>query len=52
MATQVSQLTTYEREWFDYFMQSYSKDQMVIKYIAKLKEIAKLEGWNESVLYD
>lgn len=52
MATQVSHLTANEREWYDYFMESYSKDQMVLKYIGKLKEIAKLEGWNGSVLYD
>ena len=52
MATQVSQLTDNEREWFDYFMASYSKDQIVVMYIYKIREIVKLEGEYNGVLYD
>ena len=52
MTTRVIDLTENEREWYDYFMQSYSKDQIVVKYILKLKLIARLEGHYDGVLYD
>ena len=52
MATQYSQLTENEREWFDYFMESYSKDQMIIKYIQKIKELNIAQGGRDGILYD
>ena len=52
MATQYSQLTENEREWFEYFMESYSKDQMIIKYIQKIKELNIAQGGRDGILYD
>ena len=47
-----TQLNDNEREWFAYFMESYTKEQMIIKYIAKVKELNVAEGGRDGVLCD
>ena len=52
MASSVHQLSDNEREWFDYFMESYTKEQMILKYIGKLRQLNKATGAYDGVLYD
>lgn len=52
MGTSVSQLSDHEREWYDYFMQNYSKDQMIVKYIKKIQELNMAQGGRDGILYD